>query len=86
MSWDNGAVRAYRLREAPHPDQPWEKHHFELCRKVAGNKSALPAQKLYLAAFNVAESEMALLIECMAKCVPIPIDNANVVREAIFQQ
>jgi hypothetical protein len=28
-------------------------------------------------------SEMALFLECMLKCVPILIDNANIVREAI---
>ena len=32
------------------------------------------------------ESEMALLVECMLKCAPILIDNADIVREAMFQQ
>jgi hypothetical protein len=29
---------------------------------------------------------MALLIECVLKCAPILIDNADIVREAIFRQ
>jgi hypothetical protein len=29
---------------------------------------------------------MALLIECMLTCAPILIDNADIVREAMFQQ
>ena len=29
---------------------------------------------------------MALLIECMLKCAPILIDNADIVREAMFYQ
>ena len=29
---------------------------------------------------------MALLIECMLKCAPILIDNADIVREAILRQ
>jgi hypothetical protein len=32
------------------------------------------------------DSEMALFIECMLKCAPILIDNADIVREAILQQ
>jgi hypothetical protein len=29
---------------------------------------------------------MALLIECMLKCAPILIDNADIVREAIYRK
>ena len=30
-------------------------------------------------------SEMALLFECTARCVPILLDTADIVREAIFR-
>jgi hypothetical protein len=32
------------------------------------------------------ECEMALFVECTLKCAPILIDNADIVRDAMFQQ